>query len=84
MHTDDGRPKQERIKEIYNGTAGLPDDTEARETGITVWENAVASKKLPPDLFRGDMDAWYEFSENHQTLAFVGERRRLLNVDKPR
>ena len=49
IHTDDGRPKQERIQEIYDGTAGLPDDTEARETGITVWENAVASKKLPAD-----------------------------------
>ncbi|WP_348266189.1 hypothetical protein [Edaphobacter sp. DSM 109919] len=84
MHTDDGGPKQERIQEIYNGTAGLPDDIEARETGITVWENAVASKKLPPDLFRGEMDAWYEFSESHQTLAFVGERRRSLDVDKQR
>lgn len=84
MHTDDGRPKQERIQDIYNGTAGLPDDTEAKETGITVWENAVASKKLPADLFRGEMDAWYEFAENHQTLGFVGERRRSLDVDRPR
>ena len=48
-----------------------------------MWENAVASKKLPPNLFRGEMDAWYEFSENHQSLAFVGERHRSLDLDKP-
>ena len=81
IRTDDGRTKQERFQDIYNCTAALPDDTEAKETGITVWENAVASKRLPGDLFKGVMDAWYEVSEGHQTLAFTGERRKSLGVD---
>ena len=81
IHSDDGRSKQERAQDIYDGTAGLPEDTEAKETGVTVWENSVASRKLPADLFRGEMDAWYEVSEGHQTLAFSGERRAALGVD---
>lgn len=81
IHTDDGRTKQERFQDVYDGTAGLPEDTEAKETGITVWGNAVASKKLPGDIFKGVMDAWYEVSEGHQTLSFVGARRRSLGVD---
>jgi hypothetical protein len=84
IHTDDGRSKQERAQDIYNGNAGLPEDTEARETGLTVWENAVATKKLPDDLFKGVMDARYEVFEGHQTLAFIGERRRSLGVDNAR
>ncbi len=81
IHSDDGRTKQERVQDTHNGTAGLPDNTEAKEIGVTVWENAVASKKLPGDLFKGVMDAWYEISKDHQALAFAGERRRLLGVD---
>lgn len=84
IHTDDGRTKQERAQDIYDGRAGLPEDPEAKETGVTVWENAVANKKLPTDLFRGVMDAWYEFRESHQTRAFTGERRDSLGIDKSR
>ena len=82
IRTNDGRSKKERAQDIYDGNAGLPDDTEARETGVTVWENAVATKRLPRDLFKGLMDAWYEVSEGHQTLAFIGDRRRELGADK--
>jgi hypothetical protein len=82
VHTDDGRTRNERVQDIYDGIAGLPEDTEAKETGVTVWENAAATKKLPSDLFRGEMDAWYEASsDGHQTLTFCGERRRALGVD---
>lgn len=84
IHTDDGRAKRERAQHIYDGVAGLPDDIEAKETGVTVWENAVATKKLPSDLFKGEMDAWHEFSDGHQTLTFVGGRRRSLGVDDRR
>jgi hypothetical protein len=84
IHADDGRTKQERVQDIYEGKAGLPEDTEAKETGVTVWENAVASKKLPNDLFRSVMDAWYGVSAGHQALSFTGERRYALGVDKPR
>jgi len=81
MHTDDGRTINERMQDIYDGVAGLPEDSEAKETGVTVWENAAATKKLPTDLFRGEMDAWYEASGNQQILAFIGERRRALGAD---
>jgi hypothetical protein len=81
IHTDNGRSKHERAQDIYDGTAGLPEDTEAKGIGITVWENAVASKKLPGNLFKSAMDAWYEVSEDHQVLAFTGDRRRSLGVD---
>ncbi|MFP5205897.1 MAG: hypothetical protein ACLGSH_11120 [Acidobacteriota bacterium] len=81
INTDDGRTRAERGRDVFEGTAGLPDDMEAKESGITVWENAAASKKLPSDLFNGQMDAWYEFSYGYQTLTFVGERRRSLGVD---
>lgn len=84
IRTDDGRTARERVQDIYDGVAGLPDDTEAKEIGVTVWENAVASRKLPGDLFQGEMDAWYEFSEGLQTLTFAGGRRRSLGVDNRR
>jgi hypothetical protein len=53
--------------------------------GVTVWENAVASKKLPSNLFRGDMDGWWETDGNgEQSLTFIGDRRRALGVDDRR
>jgi hypothetical protein len=81
IHTDDGRTSRERADDIYNGVAGLPDDVEAKETGITVWENGTATKKIPHDLFRGEMDAWWESSDDGQALTFIGERRSALGVD---
>lgn len=57
-------------------------EEDAAALGATVWENAVASKKLPNDPFRGDMDAWWETDgKGNQNLNFVGDRRRLLGVD---
>jgi hypothetical protein len=41
----------------------MPDEN-ALALGVTVWENAVALRKLPSDLFRGDMDAWWETDGN--------------------
>lgn len=84
MHTDDGRSSQERVNDICNGNAGLPDDIEAKETGVTVWENATAIMKLPRDIFRGPMDAWWVYSNGAQGLNFIGERRRTLGVDDRR
>ncbi len=84
MNTDDGRSRRERADDIHNGLAGLPDDAEAKEAGVTVWENATAAKTLPRDLFRGEMDARWECSEGSQELTFVGSRRRALGVDDRR
>jgi len=50
---------------------------------VTVWENAVASRKLPKDLFRGEMDAWWEVTEEGRQLpTYIGRLRRELQVDK--
>ena len=80
-NTDDGRTRGERLADIVHGDIEMPEE-DATALGVTVWENAVASKKLPSDLFRGDMDAWWETDGmGNQNLTFVGERRRLLGVD---
>jgi hypothetical protein len=84
MNTDDGRSRAERANDIHQGIAGLPEDIEAKATGITVWENGTAPKKLPQDLFRGEMDAWWEYSSGEQKLSFIGERRRALGADDRR
>lgn len=84
MNTDDGRSRAERANDIYQGVAGLPDDVEAKATGITVWENGTAPRRLPQDLFRGEMDAWWEYSSGEQRLSFIGERRRALGVEDRR
>ncbi len=84
MNTDDGRTRRERADDIYHGVAGLPDDVVAKETGVTVWENATATKKVPHDLFRGGMDAWWEYSDGGQALSYIGDRRRALGVDDRR
>jgi hypothetical protein len=83
MNTDDGRPRNERAGELIRGEVDLG-DCEAVETGVTVWENAVATRKLPKDMFRGEMDAWWESSGDEQRLTFVGEHRRALGVDDRR
>ncbi len=80
MNTDDGRPRDERAAELRRGEVDLG-DYEAVETGVTVWENAIAARKLPIDIFRGEMDAWWESTGNEQRLTFAGERRRSLGVD---
>jgi hypothetical protein len=55
----------------------MPDDEYA--LGVTVWENAVAAKRLPKGLFRGEMDAWWEADNiGGQGLTFIGDRRRSL------
>lgn len=84
VNTDDGRPREERFQDVFAGNAGLPEEG-STELGVTIWENATAPKKLPPDLFRGQMDAWWEAnSDGRQALTFIGERRRNLGVDDRR
>lgn len=81
LDTEDGRTRNERLSDIGNGTADLPPE-DATELGVTVWENGTAAKRLPTDLFRGPMDAWWAANENgQQKLAFIGEKRRSLRMD---
>ena len=82
MNTEDGRTRHERYLDIHNGEADLP-DVDARLPGVTVWENAVASRKLPKDLFRGEMDAWWEVNEDGRQLpTYIGQLRTELQVDR--
>jgi len=83
-NTDNGRTRGERLADISRGDLEMP-DYNAIALGVTVWENAVATKKLPSDLFRGEMDAWWGTDgAGAQRLTFVGERRRALGVDDRR
>jgi hypothetical protein len=83
INTENGRSRQERADDVMNPEAiGLP-PFDATMPGVTVYENAVASRKLPKDLFRGDMDAWWEVTpEGRQLPTFIGGLRRELQVDK--
>jgi hypothetical protein len=81
LNTDDGRLRNERYAELLRGEIDLPDENE-QALGVTDWENAVATRKLPTDMFRGEMDAWWEADgRGEQSLNFIGERRRALGVD---
>jgi hypothetical protein len=80
-NTDDGRTRGDRLADILCGDIEMPDEN-AIALGVTVWESAVALRKLPSDLFRGDMDAWWETDGNGgQSLTFIGDRRGALGVD---
>ena len=83
IHTENGRSPQERAEDVmYPDEIGLP-AFDATAPGVTVWENAVATRKLPKDLFRGEMDAWWEVTgDGWQLPTFIGELRRDLQVDK--
>jgi hypothetical protein len=67
-NTDDGRTRGDRLADIMRESIEMPDEN-ALALGVTVWENAVALRKLPSDLFRGDMDAWWETDGNGKQMA---------------
>ena len=78
---DDGRSREERLEDLASGRAAINGE---QILCVTVWENGTARRKLPQDIFRGQMDAWWTCDENEQCLSFVGERRRNLEVDAQR
>jgi hypothetical protein len=49
---------------------------------VTVWENVTAKRRLPQDIFRGEMDAWWTCDEEGQSRSFVGQKRLALKIDK--
>ena len=84
LNTEDGRTRANRRDDILHGDIEMPDG-DAMALGVTVWENGLAEKKLPNDLFRGGMDAWWEADgTGGQSLTFIGEKRRALGVDDRR
>jgi hypothetical protein len=75
--TDDGRTKEDRWTDIRNGSVKF-----SETASVTVWENGTAKRRLPQDIFRGEMDAWWTCDEEKQTLSFVGQKRLALKIDK--
>ena len=79
IKTDDGRSPEEREDDAYSGRAGISQEP---TLCCTVWENGTAKRRLPQDLFRGPMDAWWTCDEDQQGPSFIGERRLALGIDK--
>jgi hypothetical protein len=77
LKTDDGRTREERENDLWSGRAGI---AEGNTPCVTVWENAYARRKLPIDIFRGPMDAWWTAEDGNQYLSFVGDKRRRLRI----
>ena len=77
--TDDGRSEEERWDDALSGRAGIRQEP---TLCVTVWENGPAKRRLPQDLFRGPMDAWWACDEDRQGATFIGERRLALGIDK--
>jgi hypothetical protein len=79
FRTDDGRNLRERQMDVYSGRVELSQEP---ILCCTVWENGTAKRRLPQDLFRGPMDAWWTCDEDRQGPSFIGERRLALGIDK--
>jgi hypothetical protein len=62
-----------------NGLAGISQDP---TPCVTVWENGTAKRRLPQDLFRGPMDAWWTADNGFQELTFIGAKRQALKIDR--
>jgi hypothetical protein len=73
---DDGRTKEERWADILNGTARF-----SEIPCVTVWENGTAKRRLPQDIFRGDMDTWWTCGERGQIRSYAGQERLTLRID---
>jgi hypothetical protein len=65
----------EGYAELVNDLVSFPEE---KRVGVTVWENAVANKPLPRDLFRGSLDQWWSVEDGAQDLSFVGDSLREL------
>lgn len=77
LSVEDGRSKEERLADLIEGKVKF---SEERSQFVTFYENAASDVKLPPDLFHGDMDAWWTAEEGFQHLSFVGETRKRLGI----
>jgi hypothetical protein len=76
---DDGRSKDEKWADIEEGRAEISQEP---TPCVTVWENATAKRRLPQDLFRGEMDAWWTSGQEGQSLSYVGKKRLALKIDR--
>jgi hypothetical protein len=81
LNNDDGRSREERWIDALSGCAGISQEP---TLCVTVWENGTAKQRLPQDLFRGPMDAWWTCDRNQQGPSFIGQRRLALGIDKRR
>jgi hypothetical protein len=79
LNTNDGRTEAERKADLYEGRININQDL---TPCVTVWENGTAKRRLPQDIFRGAMDAWWTCDEEGQSRSFVGQKRIDLKIDK--
>jgi hypothetical protein len=79
IRTDDGRSSDERWEDALSGRAAISQEP---IPCVTVWENGAAKRRLPQDLFRGPMDAWWTADNGLQNLSFIGAKRLALKIDK--
>jgi len=79
LNTDNGRSREERWEDIWSDAAGISQEP---TLCVRVWENGTAKRRLPQDLLRGPMDAWWTYDEDRQWQSFIGERLLALSVDK--
>jgi hypothetical protein len=79
LKTNDGRTEAERKADLFEGRTDISDE---KTPCVSVWENGTAKRRLPQDIFRGDMDAWWTCEEEGQSRSFVGQRRLRLKIDK--
>jgi hypothetical protein len=79
LKTDDGRTEAERKADLYEGRVCI---SEERTPCVTVWENGTAKRRLPQDMFRADMDAWWTCDKDGQSRTFVGQKRLALKIDR--
>jgi len=79
LKTGDGRTEAERKADLYEGRINISQDL---TPCVTVWENGTAKRRLPQDIFRGDMDAWWTCDAEGQARSFVGQRRLALKIDR--
>ncbi|MGO9340246.1 MAG: hypothetical protein ACLPY1_22350 [Terracidiphilus sp.] len=79
LKTDDGRSEAERRADLYEGRTSIGEE---KTPCVTVWENSTAKRRLPQDIFRGEMDAWWTCDQEGQARSFVGKKRLALKIDK--
>ena len=59
------------LKHLYE--ADLDFDSDEKQLGVIVWENAVADIPFPRNLFCGDYDEIYGVEDDHQPRVFAGK-----------
>jgi hypothetical protein len=83
INTENGRSRQSARMTCESCSLGTAHFRPRQCPESRYWENAVASRKLSKDLFRGKMDAgWERRKIGAKKPTFIDALRRKLQVDK--